>query len=172
MARNAWGDRAGTDMTGNGKTWQDSTGNNTNEEQCMPRTGRKWQEPTGNAHAKQGAGRTWGNAKEDFGNIDKLIDYVNKDGRVQAFYSDPAQYARAKAAENITWTVKTDDFFPYADVPHGFWSGYFTSRPALKRFIRESSSVLQVAKQILGGSSHVFQLLFSVLVLFKSLLVQ
>ncbi len=39
-----------------------------------------------------------------------------------------------KAAEenNIAWTVKTDDFFPYADCPHCFWTGYFTSRPALK----------------------------------------
>jgi len=28
--------------------------------------------------------------------------------------------------------LKTDDMFPYADCPHCYWSGYFTSRSALK----------------------------------------
>jgi hypothetical protein len=43
------------------------------------------------------------------------------------------QYVHKAAEErNIAWTVKTDDFFPYADCPHCFWTGYFTSRPALK----------------------------------------
>lgn len=41
-------------------------------------------------------------------------------------------------------SLKTDDFFPYADGPHQFWTGYFTSRPALKRYERLSSNFLQV----------------------------
>lgn len=37
---------------------------------------------------------------------------------------------------------------PYADSPHAFWSGYFSSRPALKGYIRDTSTVFQVGKQM------------------------
>lgn len=32
-------------------------------------------------------------------------------------------YTKAKLASNITWPVKTDDFFPYADYPNAYWTG-------------------------------------------------
>lgn len=47
--------------------------------------------------------------------------------------------------------LKTDDFFPYADDPHDFWTGYFTSRPALKRYERISNSNLQVVRASLSS---------------------
>mmetsp|Transcript_69979 Transcript_69979/g.152665 ORF Transcript_69979/g.152665 Transcript_69979/m.152665 type:complete len:1011 (-) Transcript_69979:481-3513(-) len=88
-------------------------------------------------------------AHEWFFNMDRLIKYVNQDGRVRALYSTPEMYVKAKASEtSVSWPLKVDDFFPYADGPHHFWTGYFTSRPALKRYIRDSSSFLQVAKQL------------------------
>ncbi|CAE7198223.1 unnamed protein product [Symbiodinium natans] len=83
-----------------------------------------------------------------FYNLDKLIQHVNADGRVHVFYSTPGRYVDAKKSEQITWPLKEDDFFPYADGPHQFWTGYFTSRPALKRYIRDTSAFFQVAKQI------------------------
>ena len=46
------------------------------------------------------------------------------------------------------WSVKTDDFFPYSDCPHCFWTGYFTSRAGFKRLERVGSSFLQAARQI------------------------
>ena len=49
---------------------------------------------------------------------------------------------------NHSWTSKTDDFFPYAHHPHGFWTGYFTSRAALKRYERYSNNILQVTRQL------------------------
>ena len=36
-------------------------------------------------------------------------------------------------AMNLTWEVRQDDIFPLGDGGHSYWSGYFTSRPALKR---------------------------------------
>ncbi|KAL3904809.1 MAG: hypothetical protein SGPRY_011152 [Prymnesium sp.] len=36
--------------------------------------------------------------------------------------------------------VRTDDIFPLADNPHNYWSGYFTSRPALKRQVPTPNS--------------------------------
>ena len=48
------------------------------------------------------------------------------------------------------WPTKNDDFFPYASDEHGYWTGYFTSRPTSKRMIRESSGVLNSAKQLIS----------------------
>ena len=96
------------------------------------------------------------NAFEWYRNLDRLIDAVNKDGRVHAMYSDPETYTAAKHDENLTWTVKTDDFIPCAQDwseesglrGHMYWSGYFTSRPALKYYQRYSSGFLQTARQL------------------------
>ena len=87
-------------------------------------------------------------ANEWFKNLDKLIRYVNADGRIKMFYSTPTQYLQAKLRSNVSWPLKTDDLFPYADGPHSYWTGFFTSRPALKRYIRLNSAFLQVARQI------------------------
>jgi hypothetical protein len=46
------------------------------------------------------------------------------------------------------WQPKTDDFFPYANHPHGYWTGYFTSRAALKGYERHSNNILQVTRQL------------------------
>ena len=82
------------------------------------------------------------NAEAWFVNIDKLIEAVNADGRVHMQYSSPAEYVAAKRKEkDVTWPVTTGDFFPYADGPHQFWSGYFTSRPALKGYVRTTSAL-------------------------------
>ncbi|KQJ88370.1 hypothetical protein BRADI_4g17308v3 [Brachypodium distachyon] len=74
-----------------------------------------------------------------FRQMDKLIHYVNKDGRVNVLYSTPSIYTDAKFAANEAWPLKTNDFFPYADKPNAYWTGYFTSRPALKQYVRTMS---------------------------------
>eukprot|EP00929_Paragymnodinium_shiwhaense_P067516 TRINITY_DN33975_c0_g1_i1.p1 TRINITY_DN33975_c0_g1~~TRINITY_DN33975_c0_g1_i1.p1 ORF type:complete len:1024 (-),score=239.94 TRINITY_DN33975_c0_g1_i1:389-3010(-) len=90
------------------------------------------------------------NAREWYTNLDKLVKYANLDGRVKAIYSTPERYVQAKLKEKdtVSWPLKTGDFFPYADGPHKFWTGYFTSRPALKRYVRDTSAFLQVVRQV------------------------
>ncbi|CAF1037159.1 unnamed protein product, partial [Didymodactylos carnosus] len=92
------------------------------------------------------------NANEWFKNLDKLIRYVNAQqvngSDVNVFYSTPSCYLYALNKAGHTWTTKTDDFFPYAHHPHGFWTGYFTSRAALKRFERYSNNIFQAARQL------------------------
>ncbi|KAK2968814.1 hypothetical protein RJ640_028207 [Escallonia rubra] len=83
-----------------------------------------------------------------FRQMDKLIHYVNMDGRVNALYSTPSIYTDAKHASGESWPIKTGDFFPYADRPNGYWTGYFTSRPALKRYIRMMSGYYVAARQL------------------------
>ncbi|KAG4938279.1 hypothetical protein JHK84_044530 [Glycine max] len=83
-----------------------------------------------------------------FRQLDKLIHYVNMDGRVNALYSTPSIYTDAKYATNESWPIKTDDFFPYADRANGYWTGYFTSRPAIKRYVRLMSGYYLAARQL------------------------
>ncbi|XP_045405914.1 lysosomal alpha-mannosidase isoform X2 [Lemur catta] len=92
------------------------------------------------------------NANMWFKNLDKLIRLVNAQqangSSVNVLYSTPACYLWELNKANLTWSVKHDDFFPYADGPHMFWTGYFTSRPALKRYERLSYNFLQVCNQL------------------------
>lgn len=87
-----------------------------------------------------------------FKSLDKLIHYANADGRVNAFYSTPAAYVAARHAADLGWPMKTDDFFPYSDCPTCVWTGFFTSRPALKRNIRRAGGDLAAARQLAARS--------------------
>ena len=42
--------------------------------------------------------------------------------------------------------LRQDDIMPLADNSHNYWSGYFTSRPALKRQVRFATSYLESAR--------------------------
>ncbi|KAJ7971780.1 Alpha-mannosidase [Quillaja saponaria] len=83
-----------------------------------------------------------------FRQMDKLIHYVNKDGRVNALYSTPSIYTDAKYASSESWPIKNDDFFPYADRANAYWTGYFSSRPAFKHYVRIMSGYYLAARQL------------------------
>ncbi|XP_057283787.1 lysosomal alpha-mannosidase [Pezoporus wallicus] len=92
------------------------------------------------------------NANLWFKNMDKLIAHVNarqaNGSRVHVLYSTPSCYLWELHQANLSWSLKMDDFFPYSDGPHQFWTGYFTSRPALKRYERLSNNFLQICSQL------------------------
>ncbi|CAA6660049.1 unnamed protein product [Spirodela intermedia] len=83
-----------------------------------------------------------------FRQLDKFIHYVNMDGRVNALYSTPSIYTDAKHAAKEFWPLKTEDFFPYADRENAYWTGYFTSRPNFKGYVRTMSSYYLAARQL------------------------
>ncbi|KAJ6378447.1 hypothetical protein OIU78_028649 [Salix suchowensis] len=87
-------------------------------------------------------------AESWFKQMDKFIHYVNEDGRVNALYSTPSIYTDVKNAANESWPLKTDDYFPYADGDNSYWTGFFTSRPALKRYVRQLSGYYLAARQL------------------------
>lgn len=88
-------------------------------------------------------GNTW------FKNLDKLIKYVNqKQSKVNIFYSTPSCYLKSLKDSNHTFTTKSDDFFPYASDPHSYWTGYYTSRPAVKKVDKFGNNFLQICKQL------------------------
>ena len=96
-----------------------------------------------------------------FKNLDKLIFHVNQrqqnGSKVNIFYSTTACYLYALNSAQTTWPTKSDDFFPYAHRPHSFWTGYFTSRSALKNFVRRSCNILQVARHLAVLSGYLNQ---------------
>ncbi|WIA23262.1 hypothetical protein OEZ85_000032 [Tetradesmus obliquus] len=98
-----------------------------------------------------GSDFTHSDARMWFNNVDKLIHYVNKDGRVNAFYSTPSRYLAAKrATPGLTLPLKTDDFYPYCGNTDGsdYWTGYFTSRPTLKGQVRRGWALLHAIHQV------------------------
>jgi hypothetical protein len=97
--------------------------------------------------------------------IDTATIFGPRFDRINVFYSTPEYYTKMKYEETVKarqakttlatrletpvqWSVKQDDFFPYSDCAHCFWTGYFTSRAAFKRLERVASSFLLAARQI------------------------
>jgi len=91
----------------------------------------------------------YSNSRMWFKNMDKLLNYINSrpDFGVKFVYSTPKVYIDAIQKEKASYPVKTDDFFPYADNAHAFWTGYFTSRVSLKGFVKDFSRFTQAARK-------------------------
>ncbi|WKY16346.1 hypothetical protein Q1695_001202 [Nippostrongylus brasiliensis] len=106
---------------------------------------------TSNVMLLMGSDFQYTNANSWYTNLDKIIQHVNNNAshRVHVFYSTPTCYVRALTESAATHLpTKADDFFPYASSNISYWTGFFTSRPTLKRMIRDASSLLQLAKQL------------------------
>ncbi|CAH8588328.1 unnamed protein product [Dicrocoelium dendriticum] len=98
---------------------------------------------------------TYENANVNFKNTDKLIRYVNRrqsqGSDVNLLYSTPQCYTKAV---NIAFQqmraidLRRGDFFPYASGPNSYWTGYYSSRPALKAYVRQTSTLLTMCEQI------------------------
>ena len=104
----------------------------------------------------------WSAGMWNFANNDKLIRALNKDGRISARYSTLHEYAQFKIKDTTAqYPTRDGDIFPYDDSldGHNWWSGYFTSRPALKRYARTVSSLYTTSRQLrglLGAAGHEF----------------
>ena len=62
---------------------------------------------------------SYANARLNFEQMDKLIEYFNKHNtaNITLMYSTPGEYLDSLYAQNLTWPVKYDDMFPYSDNP-------------------------------------------------------
>uniref|UniRef100_A0AC34Q9E5 Glycoside hydrolase family 38 central domain-containing protein n=1 Tax=Panagrolaimus sp. JU765 TaxID=591449 RepID=A0AC34Q9E5_9BILA len=87
-------------------------------------------------------------AEQYMRNIDRLIEVVQNKTDYNIFYSTPACYTKAVNEAITKWPTKQTDFFPYASAVHEYWTGYFTSKPALKGLIRQTSNYLNTIRQI------------------------
>ncbi|EAS04708.3 glycoside hydrolase family 38 amine-terminal domain protein (macronuclear) [Tetrahymena thermophila SB210] len=88
-----------------------------------------------------------------FNSIDNLIDYINsrKDQfGMEILYSTPSKYLEEINKQQNIWPVNNNDFFPYADNSNAYWTGYFTSRPALKGLTKDAGRYLQAVRNIIS----------------------
>ena len=85
-------------------------------------------------------------------NRSETLSFLRKTGtkidRQLSGSTDERKATETSSSSPVEWSIKKDDFFPYSDCPNCFWTGYFTSRPALKRFERVASSFLLAARQV------------------------
>lgn len=75
------------------------------------------------------------------------------DGKIiNLFYSTPSCYLKAVNEAGLKYSVKEDDFLPYATDYHAYWTGFYTSRPNSKRYERQGNNLLQIVKQLASFS--------------------
>ncbi|XP_017786043.1 PREDICTED: lysosomal alpha-mannosidase-like [Nicrophorus vespilloides] len=90
------------------------------------------------------------NANGCFENLDKLIRNMRGEKlintKINVFYSTPSCYLKAlhQGTNGNGFSTFSADFFPYADRNYSYWSGFYTSRPALKKLEREGNRLLQL----------------------------
>lgn len=82
--------------------------------------------------------------------MDKLIAAINEvgAGKVRAIYSTPKTYMKAvKSHSEVVFPTNYWDFFTYAESENSYWSGYFTSRPSVKGYVRDMSNLFRSASK-------------------------
>ena len=87
---------------------------------------------------------TFMNAQAEYENLERIIEYVNKNNQynITLMISTPSDYVAALKKQNISWPVKYEDAFPYSVGTYDYWSGYFTSRQAAKKLTKDASALL------------------------------
>ena len=97
------------------------------------------------------------NAQQYFKSSNALIEYYNehigKQNNIELIYSTPSMYVDAVYAEDLEWTTKYDDMFPYANNDVSYWTGYFSSRANDKEYIRRAEHTLQSSNKLFAFNS-------------------
>jgi hypothetical protein len=89
-----------------------------------------------------------------FNNIEALMKAFNESStykdKISFKYSTPSIYFNALKNYSVDFpTIKDIDFFPYMDFKLDYWTGYFTSRPYLKGFVRDAGYFVNMASKLL-----------------------
>jgi hypothetical protein len=54
--------------------------------------------------------------------------------------STPQTYIDALKNENVTWPTQYNDMFPYSDKKDNYFTGFYSSRPSTKKFVKDNSA--------------------------------
>uniref|UniRef100_A0A8D1VJJ0 Alpha-mannosidase n=3 Tax=Sus scrofa TaxID=9823 RepID=A0A8D1VJJ0_PIG len=99
-----------------------------------------------------GCDRQFFNASQQFANMDRLMDHINKhtpELGISMQYATLAEYFQAVFAQDVSWQVRDHrDFLPYSSAPEQTWTGFYTSQSGLKRLARRASALLYAGESL------------------------
>jgi hypothetical protein len=87
---------------------------------------------------------TFSNSFFSYRKLEKLINYCNEHqtSNMHLMMSTPNRFLDAiKNETNVKWPIIRHDFFPYYSDDNLYWTGYFTSRPTFKKYIKDMSNL-------------------------------
>jgi hypothetical protein len=93
-------------------------------------------------------------ANMKYSSMDKVIKLINENINIynmRILYSTPSRYI-STIKHNIkkNYTRKYDDFLPFGDKEYSYWTGFYSSRPGLKLYVRETGKFLQTTKTLIS----------------------
>lgn len=74
-------------------------------------------------------------AIDTFKTTDVFLDMLNSQQQrnMTFMYSTPSAFVDAVNKEKVTWPIYDNDFFPFFEQRYEFWTGFYTSRPGIKK---------------------------------------
>eukprot|EP01116_Phalansterium_solitarium_P016189 TRINITY_DN3707_c0_g1_i2.p1 TRINITY_DN3707_c0_g1~~TRINITY_DN3707_c0_g1_i2.p1 ORF type:complete len:1008 (-),score=377.81 TRINITY_DN3707_c0_g1_i2:183-3206(-) len=90
------------------------------------------------------------NATTQFTHMEELMLEINDNGYgIELVYSTPSRYFAAVKEviqrDQLQLPTYTGDFHPYADKRDDYWTGFYTSRPAMKAAVRSLEAAVRAA---------------------------
>jgi len=118
-------------------------------------------EKTNHAYRPFGCDMAFIEASINYRIVDSLIATWNRLGfneTIELMYSTPTRYiSEIKNVNNNewknttkSWSIRRDDTFPYAQNPQQYWNGFFTSRPHIKKNIRDLTTTLHSSQRLIS----------------------
>ncbi|GFR83293.1 alpha-mannosidase [Elysia marginata] len=95
-----------------------------------------------------------GEWQQQFGNLQKLMDYINKneDMNIQVQFGTISDFFNALTKDvsksAISFPSLSGDFLPYNDRDDQYWTGFYSSRPLYKHTIRALQAKLRITEII------------------------
>jgi len=105
-----------------------------------------------NIYVLMGCDYTYENAGQNYKKMETIMKYIQdnykKEANMNLFFSTPSEYIKAIKAEKATYPVYENDLLPYSEGNNEVWSGFFSSRPGLKKTIKDTSAIFHAHNKI------------------------
>jgi len=95
------------------------------------------------------------NAANQFQNMEQLVKHVSENearygvrlrfSTLSEYFADASRWAQQ---HGVQFPLFMGDFFPYADNEDSYWTGYYTTRPFLKKLSREVEANMRSAEAL------------------------
>lgn len=105
-----------------------------------------------NLYVLMGCDYTYENAGQNYKKMETVMKYIKdnyqKEANMNIFFSTPSEYITAIKAEKHNYPVFENDLLPYSEGNNEVWSGYFSSRPGLKKTVKDTSATFNAYNKL------------------------